>query len=84
MSNLVRNPEDRFFQDAAHIMLNYLLVLKAIFLSFFPQSIRKKMMLIFPFVTLFVIGFIPECSLSWELKIAAAILYFLYWRSCSS
>lgn len=47
------------------------------------KEVRKRMMCLFPFVILFGIGYIPESSIAWELKIILSGLLFLYWRTCS-
>ncbi|KAL4225414.1 Palmitoyltransferase zdhhc13 [Mactra antiquata] len=47
------------------------------------KSIRRRVTFIFPFIFLFGIGYIPECSLSFEIKALLAGILFLYWRTCS-
>lgn len=47
------------------------------------KEIRKKMMFVFPFLFLFGVGYIPECTLPFELKILFVGLLFLFWRACS-
>ncbi|XP_052261110.1 palmitoyltransferase ZDHHC17-like isoform X1 [Dreissena polymorpha] len=47
------------------------------------KDMRRRAMFVFPFVLLFTIGYIPECSLSLQIKALLAGLLFLFWRTCS-
>ncbi|XP_052801934.1 palmitoyltransferase ZDHHC17-like [Mya arenaria] len=47
------------------------------------QTFKRRVMFGFPFLVLFAIGFIPECSFPIEIKLLLAGLVFLFWRACS-
>ncbi|KAK3583275.1 hypothetical protein CHS0354_011162 [Potamilus streckersoni] len=46
------------------------------------KELRRKVMLIFPFLAMFMIGFIPEMEAEWPIKVLLAITAYLIFKSC--